>query len=636
MRNATNGFSPLSLKAVGIGLLLIPLNAVWQMMGLRWDIAHMSMISLLYNTITLLFVLTAVNRLSQKVAPRFALSPAELLTIYVMLSLSTAIGGHMCVQILIPIIGYAIAFATPENDWQSLFWHYIPSWTSVTDKRALTEFFGGGSTFYPYLEAWGTPLLWWWLFLVALFSVMLSINFIFRKQWTENEKLSYPLIQLPLAMANPRSGFFRSRAMWIGFGIAAGIDLLNGLNYLYPQIPRLSGIRAYDIADLFTTRPWNAINWLPVGVYPFAVGLAFFMPLELSFSCWFFYLYWQLLRVLGRALGFPPQFPYAAEQSFGAYIGIGLVAVWGARRYLMQVVRAIFSRRAATPDSREPISYRAAVIWLLLSLAFLVGFCYQMGMSLWVIATFFGLFFALATGITRMRAELGSPVHDQHYAGPDRMMYSMFGAKRLGASNMTGLAYLYFFNRAYDCLLMPHHLEGLKIAERARIDSQNSGRKFAIAIIVAIGIGIVAAIWAYLHVSYHDGVYTAWAGRETFERLGRRLTQPAGADTAVIGAVSVGTLVAGLLAFLRGRWMWFPFHAAGYAVTSTFTMNFFWFSLLVSFVLKWIITKHGGIGGFRKAAPFFLGLVLGEFAVTTFWGTVAIVFGLETYITINL
>ena len=71
-----------------------------------------------------------------------------------------------------------------------------------------------------------------------------------------------------------------------------------------------------------------------------------------------------------------------------------------------------------------------------------------------------------------MRAELGSPVHDQHYAGPDRMMYSVFGAKRLGASNLTGLAYLYFFNRAYDCLLMPHHLEGLKIAERADIENK--------------------------------------------------------------------------------------------------------------------------------------------------------------------
>ena len=236
---------------------------------------------------------------------------------------------------------------------------------------------------------------------------------------------------------------------------------------------------------------------------------------------------------------------------------------------------------------------------MLLSIVFLIGFCYKLGMSLWVIATFFGLFFGLATGITRMRAELGSPVHDQHYAGPDRMMYSVFGAKRLGASNLTGLAYLYFFNRAYDCLLMPHHLEGLKIAERANIENKT----FAKAVIVAIGVSILATIWAYLHVSYQDGVYTAWAGRETFSRLGRRLVQPAGPDTAVLSAVSVGAVVAILLAFLRGRWMWMPFHPAGYAVTSTFTMNFFWFSLFVSFILKWIITKHGGIGGFRRAAP---------------------------------
>ena len=47
-------------------------------------------------------------------------------------------------------------------------------------------------------------------------------------------------------------------------------------------------------------------------------------------------------------------------------------------------------------DRDEPISYRAAVIWMVVSLAFLIGFCYKMGMSLWVIATFFGL--VLRTG----------------------------------------------------------------------------------------------------------------------------------------------------------------------------------------------------------------------------------------------
>ena len=200
-----------------------------------------------------------------------------------------------------------------------------------------------------------------------------------------------------------------------------------------------------------------------------------------------------------------------------------------------------------------------------------------------------------------MRAELGSPVHDQHYAGPDRMMYSVFGAKQLGASNLTGLAYLYFFNRAYDCLLMPHHLEGLKIAERANIENKT----FAKAVIVAIGVSILATIWAYLHVSYQDGVYTAWAGRETFSRLGRRLVQPAGPDTAVLSAISVGTVVAVLLAFLRARWMWMPFHSAGYAVTSTFTMNFFWFSILMSFISEVDYYKARWDWRFSEGSPVF-------------------------------
>ena len=43
-----------------------------------------------------------------------------------------------------------------------------------------------------------------------------------------------------------------------------------------------------------------------------------------------------------------------------------------------------------------------------------------------------------------------------------------------------------------------------------------------------------------------------------------------------------------------------------------------------------------GLVVFARQAPFFLGLVLGEFVVTTFWGTVAILFRVETYITINL
>ena len=629
----SNSPAQLRLRTALLVALLIPLNAVFQMQP---GLAHMSMISLLYNAVTILFLLAVFSRLIEKFLPKLALSRAELLALYVAVSLSTAIGGHMCVQIMISVISYAFAFATPENDLQALFWNYIPEWVSVRDKGALDNLYRWDSTLYlePHIRAWLPLMLVWGCFLFALFSVMLAINFILRKQWTENERLSYPLIQLPLAMTSGRRRFFRSRAMWIGCGVAAFVDLLNGFNHLFPQLPRigLTRSRENDLADLFTVHPWDAIDWLPVGVYPFAVGLAFFIPLDLSFSVWVFYLYWKLQQVLGSTYALPHGFPYASEQSFGAYVGLGVMAIWMARRHLVRVARKCLGAGSHVDDTDEPMSYRGTVIWLLLSLAFLFGFCHRTGMSFWVIALFFGLYYMLAIGITRVRAELGSPVHDQHFAGADEMTYAFAGAKPLGTTNMTMLSYFYFFNRAYDCLLMPHQLEGLKIAERAELRH----RQFGHVMVFATVLGIVVSIWAYLHFAYRGEINTGWAGEEAFQRLEGWLTHPSGTDGSVITAIGAGFLVSVALTLMRGQFLWMPLHAAGYAVTTTWTMNFFWFSIFVSFVLKWVIVKHGGLRSFRRAAPFFLGLVLGEFVVTTFWGVFGIVTGQSTYITIDM
>ena len=40
-----------------------------------------------------------------------------------------------------------------------------------------------------------------------------------------------------------------------------------------------------------------------ISVYPFAVGLAFFRPLDLSFSCWFFFVVRLAEFVIAAALG---------------------------------------------------------------------------------------------------------------------------------------------------------------------------------------------------------------------------------------------------------------------------------------------------------------------------------------------
>ena len=224
-----------------------------------------------------------------------------------------------------------------------------------------------------------------------------------------------------------------------------------------------------------------------------------------------------------------------------------------------------------------------------------------------------------------MRAELGSPVHDQHYYGADQMVYAVFGTRRLGAHNLTALSFLYFFNRTYDCLLMPHQLEGLKIAEQARIDN----RKFAFSVLLAILIGLPVTIWAYMHVVY-QGAYTGWVGREAFYRLSNWLNNPLPANVTAMFASGIGWLISILLVLMCARFFWFPLHAVRYAVTSNKMMSFFWFSIFLSFVIKYVYLKQGGLRLYRRAIPFFLGLVLGEFVATSFWGTLAMIIQKQT------
>ena len=50
----------------------------------------------------------------------------------------------------------------------------------------------------------GAPVLIWTGFIATLLFVMQCINVILRKQWTDRERLSYPIIQLPLEMTDRR------------------------------------------------------------------------------------------------------------------------------------------------------------------------------------------------------------------------------------------------------------------------------------------------------------------------------------------------------------------------------------------------------------------------------------------------
>ncbi|MBD3184833.1 hypothetical protein GF312_21300 [Candidatus Poribacteria bacterium] len=609
-------------RALLIGIILIPINVYWIMDS--GGQGYPTTVSLYFNVIFCVFLLIILNHITSRIFPKLSFSQGELLAVYVMLSVSSSIAGHDMMRVLSSMPAHPFWYATPENEWQELFHRYIPTWLSVSDKNMLNDYFKGDSSFYSMqnLKFWLKPVLWWSSFVFCLLFVMLCVNTIVRRQWTEQEKLSYPIIQLPLEMTTSGGikGLMLNKLMWIGFGLAAVVDIINGLNFLYPSVPSIGG-KLYDLRPFFTTKPWDAIGWTPVAVFPFAIGIAFFIPLDLSFSCWFFYLFWKVQRILGSILGLRslPRFPYIEEQAFGAYMGLFVIAIWATRKHLMEVIKKFSGIKSRVDDTKEPLPYRWAVLGLIVAFAYLVGFCYVAGMSIWVAVLFFVIYYAISTAICRMRAELGSPVHDLHFIGPDQTLPKIFGTRHLGAANLTMFAYLYFFNRAYRGHPMPHQLEGFKLAERTGMNS----RRLLIAMVISVPLAALASFWAHLDISYRVGA-PAWFAWEPFNRLQSFLSAPQPPDYGAIVASNVGFITTILLMFMRVKFFWWPFHPAGYAVSSSWSMNVFWFSIMLSFFAKYIIMKSGGIKTHRKAIPFFLGLILGEFIVGSVWSIIGV------------
>lgn len=637
--------SAVTARSVLVCLILLPINAYWvvQMEVVRYS-AHPTTISLFFNIIFILLALTLVNRATERMLPRLALSRAELLFVYAVLAIGSCICGHDMFQVLVPSLTWPYQYADASNNWHALFVDkYLPGWAFVTDKEIIRGYYLGNDTIYrvSYLRVWLPVVLFWSAFTGVMLFVMLCMNAILRKQWTENERLTYPIVQLPLQITNqqsfaPGTGLFRNRLFWIGFVLAATIDTINSLNVYYPSIPTVftpgRGLSFFNLNDWVTQKPWNAIGWTPISFYPFMIGLGMLMPMDFLFSAWFFYLFWKLQLVVAVAMAWDqdPQFPYTNMQVFGAYMAFCLTSVWLSRGYLKQVALRVLRRPSTVDDRDEPVRYATAAAGILVGLALLCWMTSMLGMGPYLPIAVFVIYFALALAITRMRAEMGTPVHDLHFTGPDTILADTFSPRSFGGPQLTILSFFWWFNRAYRCHAMPHQLESFKLAEQARADY----RKWFWGLAVFGFLAGIVAFWAILHLMYDYGARAKSMpsfGPEAYTRLEGWLKTPKVRTPQPGIAIGVGLITALFLQFMRVRFAWWPFHPLGYAVTASWEINLVWLPLAIAWVTKLVILRYGGRITFQRSIPFFLGLIIGQFVIGSLWNIYGITMGVPTY-----
>jgi hypothetical protein len=631
-----------TFRAVTIGLFLEVVNAFWVVMmeRIRYS-AHPTTISLFFNCVFFLVVLTGINSIVARFRPRWALVQGELLLIYAMLCIGSCMAAHDMGQILVPTLVWPFAQNNNSNQYLALFGRFLPKWAMMTDVHAAKDYFGGRGTLYTreHLLAWLAPTLIWTAFITVLLFVMQCVNSLIRKQWTDNERLTYPLARIPLEITDTMPGgrkrgeasLVKNRLFWAGFVLAATIDTTNSLNYYFPSIPPIltpgNGQGFFDAGQWLTTKPWSAVGWTPLSFYPFVIGLGMLMPMDFLFSAWFFYLTWKLqsVMVVANAWDSDPRMPYANYQAFGAYMLFFASTLWLSRQYFQKVVRCALGKPTDISDKDEPLSYRGAFLGLALGLVALIAFSMALGLSWWLAFAFFFIYLALALAITRMRAELGTPVHDLHFTGPDWALTDLIGTRAIGASGLAVFSLFFWFNRAYRAHPMPHQLEAFKMAEAT--GARREMRGWFWVLLLAGAVGMICAFWAMLHLNYVYGA-TAKAsgtfGAEAWDRYAGWIKQPKTGSPQVGAAIIIGFLFAAFLQAMRVRFTWWPFHPLAYAVSGSWEMNLLWMPLLIAWIIKSILLRYGGgMKTYQASLPFFYGLILGQFvpgSLLNIWG----------------
>ena len=259
-----------------------------------------------------------------------ALDRADLVLVYIMLLMVSALCTMGMSQQLLPILAAFAYYGTPQNQWQEKLGPLLPEHAIlVDDGEDNRAFFEGGEI--PY-GAWAEPLLWWAVFLIALYATMVAAAVILRRQWMDRERLAYPVAQVGAAMVQGEdqglvNRFFKSRAMWYGCAIPVLWGSLEALHQYEPSMPNV---------NLNWSMPYFGQR-LQLRIIFAMVGFSYLINTSISAGLWIFQLLVraesEVLPLLGLTskqkfvYGIASQ-PYLAYQGGGALLALVLAGLW--------------------------------------------------------------------------------------------------------------------------------------------------------------------------------------------------------------------------------------------------------------------------------------------------------------------
>lgn len=588
-------------------------------------------------SISAVFVLAVftglVNPLLGRIRPALRLSPREQILLYVMLTVASPLSSIGLVHFLFGVVMAPFYHATPENGWAAFLEAY-PSWFGVPGHRAALAFWEGSAEGVPW-ALWARPLTMWGLFVLALNLGMLSLVLLVQQQWIRHERLTFPLVYLPLELTAAEPGrayarIWRDPTFWIGFAIAVVPHLFCGLHTYYPSVPEIAFKGRLDFTRNLPL-PWRRMGSMPANFYPSIIGFAALVPLDVSLSVWFFFIVERLLNLLGVVTGLTAatsggatSFPFSPEQSVGAWFALAVGALWIGRHHFRNAL--VGGSHESALDPADVRLHRLALLSFGVCLALLLTWSALAGLAPPVAFAFFLVYYALVLALARIRGEAGVGCISGPMMPQDLMMLAT-GTSACSLRDLTVLSTFRWFTIEFRGAptLMAYHLEALKMGDSSRIPVDRVVK----AVVLATTFTMVAATMVTLRVIYlHGGVtLNPWrflsVPTEPYHTLVHWIHTPRDTDWLRLEAVAVGAVLMGTLTVLRMKVLWWPLHPVGYAVGFTKrTVPWIWFPFLLGWLLKSLTLRIGGHRLHQRLPALCLGLILGDFFMGGVFGVV--------------
>ncbi|MXX40914.1 MAG: hypothetical protein F4Z85_23130 [Gemmatimonadetes bacterium] len=556
-----------------------------------------------------------------------ALNRAELVLVYAMLLVVSALCTMGLTQQLLPALTGIFYYASPANQWAEKLFPLFPSQRILVDDGTGNRGFyeGGALADIPY-ATWVEPLCWWALLLLSLYVAMVSTAVILRRQWVERERLAYPLTQLGVAIVQGErgtgllNGFLKHGALWWGAALPLAYGSLKALHQYYPSLPNFG---------LIWWVPFIGQQNLQIWISFALVGFSYLISTQIAAGIWIFYLLSKVeaeflavsgLKSTSKFVYGVSYEPLLAYQGGGALIAMVLLGLWTGRGHLRDVWRKARSRHADIDDGDEIMSYRAAVIGVLLGSGGIVGWLWLMGTPLWVGALFAMVALLVFIGISRVVCEAGLAAVRSPMIAPDFIVQGI-GSQTIGAAGVFNLSFAYIWSADIRIFLLAMVANGLKLIQNM---DRRSRRVVFWALVAAIFIGVAGSCWMVFHLAYKYGGINldSWrfrGGPSTIYNAAQRALEPAGADWLGLAFFAGGAVVMGLLTWARHHFLWWPFHPIGFPIGANFMLDKIWACVLLAWALKKLILRFGGASHYRTSQHFFMGLIMGEALCNGIW-----------------